>query len=87
MSQTFIIIMIVVIVGFFSLFILLDNPGRKRKDDRDAKKTEAINQNPNLLFQSQQAAELQVGEDREVKQLSRFTPDAKPREKRAASSD
>ncbi|MEW6131186.1 MAG: hypothetical protein AB1757_29420 [Acidobacteriota bacterium] len=85
MSQTLIIIMIVAIVVVFSLFILFDNPGRKRKDDRDAKKTEDFIDNPNFLYQSQQPAELQIGEEREVDQLSRFAPDAKPRERGATT--
>jgi hypothetical protein len=51
----------------------------KRQDDRDAKKSlDEATDNPweaNKTGGSEQAAELQVGEDRERENLSRFEPD------------
>jgi hypothetical protein len=55
----------------------------KRQDDRDAKKShDEATEDPHEADktghgQGQQAAELQVGEDRERENLSRFEPDPK----------
>jgi hypothetical protein len=82
MSPTLIIIAVAVIVAAFIFILLYDGPSnQKRQDDRDKIKADEINRNPALLDQSQQAAELQVGEEREVRQPSRFSPDAKANEK------
>lgn len=85
MSPTLIIIAVAVIVVGFIIILLYDGPSsRKRQDDRDNIKADEIRQNPALLDQSQQAAELQVGEDREARQPSRFAPDASANKKSAA---
>jgi hypothetical protein len=78
MNQTLWIILIVAILAIFSFLLLFDRSAKnRRQDDRDADKADEIEKNPALLNQSQQAAELQVGEDRERVQLSRFEPDTK----------
>jgi FtsZ-interacting cell division protein ZipA len=78
MNQTLLIILIVAVVAIFSFILLFDGSSkRRRQDDRDADKADDIQKNPALLNRSQQAAELQVGEDRERVQASRFQPDAK----------
>ena len=50
----------------------------KRRDDRDARKSDELEEDPNPTDESQQAAELQVGEEGERENLSRFQPDATP---------
>jgi hypothetical protein len=78
MNQTLWIILIVAILAIFSFLLLFDRSAKnRRQDDRDADKADEIEKNPALLNRSQQAAELQVGEERERVQLSRFEPDAK----------
>ena len=82
MSPTIWVILIVTIVAIFSLIILIDRADkRKRRDDRDAVKADDIRRNPDLLDKSQQAAELQVGEDDERRLRSRFQPDANANKK------
>ncbi len=82
MNQTLWIILIVAIVAIFSFLLLFDRSAKnRRQDDRDAEKADEIQKNPALLNRSQQAAELQVGEDRERVQLSRFEPDAKEKQR------
>jgi hypothetical protein len=82
MSQTLWIILIIAVVAIFSFILLFDGSAkRRRQDDRDADKADEIQQNPALLNRSQQAAELQVGEDRERVQVSRFQPDAKEKQR------
>ena len=82
MSYTLIIIMVAVILIVFLVILLKDGPPRQmRKDDRDAAKADDIKRDPALLNQSQQAAELQVGEKEEARQKSRFEPDAKANQK------
>ena len=84
MSPTLIIIAVALIVAGFIFILLYDGPSkRKRQDDRDAIKADEINRNPALLDASQQAAELQIGEDLEAQQASRFKPDAKANKKSA----
>ena len=78
MSPTIWIILGVTIVAIFSLIIVIDRADKKRRqDDRDAVKADDIRKNPGLLDKSQQAAELQIGEDDERRQRSRFQPDVK----------
>lgn len=82
MNQTLWIILIVAIVAIFSFLLLFDRSAKnRRQDDRDAEKADEIQKNPALLNRSQQAAELQVGEDRERVQLSCFEPDAKEKQR------
>ncbi len=84
MSPTLILIAVAVIVVGFIFILLYDGPSkRKRRDDRDKIKADEIQRNPALLDASQQAAELQIGEDREVHQSARFAPDAKANKKSA----
>jgi hypothetical protein len=78
-SQTIFIIVAIVLLLAFAIFVLLDRPKGKRFDDRDAKKADEIRENPALVEKSQQAAELQVGENRERVQPSRFEPDQNER--------
>ena len=77
MSTTVFLIVAFLIIAAVIITVILDGPKGKRRDDRDAVKTEDLKANPALLYKSQQAAELQVGEAREAAQLSRFAPDAK----------
>lgn len=66
------------IVAIFCLILFIDRADKKRRqDDRDAVKADDIRKNPGRLDKSQQAAELQIGEDDEKKQPSRYQPDAK----------
>ncbi len=84
MSSTLIIIAVAVICAGFIFMLLYDGPGkRKRQDDRDSVKADEIKRNPALLDASQQAAELQVGEGGEIRQPSRFAPDASGNKKSA----
>jgi hypothetical protein len=86
MSPTIWGILIVTIVAIFSLIIIIDRADKKRRqDDRDAVKADDIRKNPGLLDKSQQAAELQIGEDDERRQRSRFQPDAKANKRTEAS--
>ena len=50
----------------------------KRKDDRDAKKSDDIDYDKREHDQSMQAGELQVGQDGEINKLDRFEPDPQP---------
>jgi hypothetical protein len=78
MSPSIWIILAITIVAIFCLILAIDRSDKKRRqDDRDAVKAEDIGKNPGLMDKSQQAAELQIGEDEEKKQRSRFQPDAK----------
>lgn len=77
MSTTVFLVIAFAIVAAVTLFVILDGPKVKRRDDRDAAKADEIEANPARLYKSQQAAELQVGEDREAKEQARFAPDAK----------
>ena len=77
MSTTIFLLIAFVIVASTTLIVLLDGPKAKRRDDRDAAKSEDLKKNPALLDKSQQPAELQVGENEEAEQPSRFAPDAK----------
>jgi hypothetical protein len=86
MSPTVWVILVVTIVAIFSLIIIIDRADKKRRqDDRDAVKADDIRKNPGLLDKSQQAAELQIGEDDERRQRSRFQPDAKESRRTEAS--
>jgi hypothetical protein len=86
MSPTVWVILVVAIVAIFSLIIIIDRADKKRRqDDRDAAKADDIRKNPGLLDKSQQAAELQIGEDDERRQRSRFQPDAKESRRTEAS--
>jgi hypothetical protein len=86
MSLTVWVILVVTIVAIFSLIIIIDRADKKRRqDDRDAVKADDIRKNPGLLDKSQQAAELQIGEDDERRQRSRFQPDAKESRRTEAS--
>jgi hypothetical protein len=82
MSPIIWIILGVTIIAIFSLILIIDRSDkRRRQDDRDAVKADDIRRNPELLDKSQQAAELQVGEDDEIRQHSRFQPDANENKK------
>lgn len=76
MSTTLFLILAAAILVTVTVIVILDGPKLKRRDDRDAAKSEALEANPARLYKSQQAAELQVGEEREVAQPRRFAPDA-----------
>jgi hypothetical protein len=55
----------------------------KRKDDRDARKSDDLDDSyPEPVDESQQAAELQVGEEGERENPSRFEPDPQSGQKR-----
>lgn len=55
----------------------------KRKDDRDARKSDDLdNTYSEPADESQQAAELQIGEEDERENPSRFEPDPKSEPKR-----
>jgi hypothetical protein len=55
----------------------------KRKDDRDARKSDDLDDTyPEPADESQQAAELQIGEEGERENPSRFEPDPKSEPKR-----
>ena len=55
----------------------------KRKDDRDARKSDDLdNTYSEPADESQQAAELQIGEEGERENPSRFEPDPKSEPKR-----
>lgn len=85
MTQTMWIVLFITIVAIFSLVLFIDRSEKKRRqDDRDGAKADDIGRNPALLDKSQQAAELQIGEDDEKRQPSRFKPDANEN-KRAAT--
>ena len=82
MGLTTWVILGLTIVAIFCLILFIDRADKKRRlDDRDAVKADDIRKNPGLLDKSQQAAELQVGEDDERKQPSRYQPDAKENKK------
>lgn len=78
MWEASIVILVSVILIFF-LFLILKPvpPEEKRKDDRDARKSPDVDEPGGWTEQTQQPAELQVGERREKIELSRFEPDAK----------
>ena len=78
MDQLFWIVLIVAILAIFSFLLLFDRAAKnQRQDDRDTYKAYDIQKSPALLDNAQQAAELQVSEDRERAQSSCFEPDAK----------
>ena len=66
-----------IVIGFLVILLKDGPPQRKRRDDRDSKKADDIQRNPALENKTQQAAELQVGEEREAREPRRFEPDAK----------
>ena len=78
MSTTVFLLIAFVIVASTTLIVLLDGPKAKRRDDRDAAKSEDLKKNPALLFKSQQPAELQVGEDEEAEHHPGSRPMPRP---------
>ncbi len=81
MNIWIIVIMVAILIIFTTLLLKDGPPQRKRQDDRDAAKADEIDDNPALLNQSQQAADLQVGEQDEARQSSRFEPDNQANQK------
>jgi flagellar biosynthesis/type III secretory pathway M-ring protein FliF/YscJ len=78
MSNTIWLILMILLVAAFAIFLLIDRPSRERReDDRDAKKAPELSRDPAGGGRSQQAAELQVGEDEEFHRRSRFEHDSK----------
>jgi hypothetical protein len=59
----------------------------KRKDDRDARKSDDIEEYPRSSDETQQPAELQIGEDRERENMSRFEPGPQSRPNREKGQD
>lgn len=77
MWEAFVTILVGVVLIIFIMLILRPNPSdEKRHDDRDARKSEDVDEPRGWTEQTQQPAELQVGEDREIVERSRFKPDS-----------
>jgi hypothetical protein len=80
MWEASVTILVGAILIFFIILILKPVPEReKRKDDRDAKKSSDMDEPGGWTRETQQPAELQVGEKREKVELSRFEPNARRR--------
>lgn len=76
MWEALITLLVGAILIFFIVLILKPvSPEEKRKDDRDAKKSADVDEPGGWTRETQQPAELQVGEKREKVVLSRFEPD------------
>ncbi|HEX4950250.1 MAG TPA: hypothetical protein VFZ34_26535 [Blastocatellia bacterium] len=60
----------------FAIFVWKDGTGfRHRTDAREAKKSEDTRDDPMILDKEQQPAELQVGQQGEIRNPRRFVPD------------
>ncbi len=76
MSNTFRVILAVLIAVAFIILLLLDRPGsERRRDDRDVKKSPELSDEPMGGMRGQQPADLQVGEDEAARLPNRFEPD------------
>lgn len=72
-------ILIGVVVIIFIILILRPKMAEKRHDDRDARKSSDMDEPGGWTEETQQPAELQVGQEGERVDRSRFEPDSTER--------